>query len=284
MTHAENLPVEEQSEFKRALLSSILFHFLIVIVSMIGMPFIAKPPSNLTPINIEIVAIDKKTQTNVPPKSNPAPLTRPKPAAKNTAEEVPDLTKEKPPEIKPEKVEPTETVPLPEAEKPKEKPKPKPEKTVKPKPQPKVEEKKNDFDSLLKNLAPDTPDEQVKKTPDVVEEGETTPNVELGEALTVSELDAFRRQIEPCWNVPSGAKYAENLVVEIRVYMNPDATLKSAKVLDQFRYNSDTAYRAAADSAVRALRNPMCSPLRLPLDKYESWKTIVIRFDPRDML
>ena len=41
---------------------------------------------------------------------------------------------------------------------------------------------------------------------------------------------------------------------------------------------------AAADSAVRAVRNPKCSPLELPADKYDQWKRIDFTFDPRDML
>jgi hypothetical protein len=30
--------------------------------------------------------------------------------------------------------------------------------------------------------------------------------------------------------------------------------------------------------------NPRCSPLRLPLDKFETWKTFTISFNPKDML
>jgi hypothetical protein len=49
------------------------------------------------------------------------------------------------------------------------------------------------------------------------------------------------------------------------------------------RYNSDTFYRAAADSAVRATHE--CSPLKnLPPDKYGSWKEMELTFNPADML
>ena len=82
----------------------------------------------------------------------------------------------------------------------------------------------------------------------------------------------------------AGAKYAEELVVAVKVYMNPDRTVRSASVADQLRYSRDSHFRAAADSALRALRNPRCSPLELPEDKYEQWREITIRFDPRQML
>ena len=77
---------------------------------------------------------------------------------------------------------------------------------------------------------------------------------------------------------------AKDLSVEIRVQMRRDMTVDKASVLDRGRYNRDSAFRAAADSALRALRNPRCSPLKLPPEKYQQWKTIVINFDPRNML
>ena len=53
--------------------------------------------------------------------------------------------------------------------------------------------------------------------------------------------------------------------------------------MDQGRYNRDSFFRAAADSARRAVFHPHCNPLALPLDKYDIWKTIIIRFNPREM-
>ena len=47
--------------------------------------------------------------------------------------------------------------------------------------------------------------------------------------------------------------------------------------------NSDPFFQAAADSARRALFNPGCQPLKLPLDKYDQWQTFTITFDPKDI-
>ena len=102
--------------------------------------------------------------------------------------------------------------------------------------------------------------------------------------LSVSELDAIRRQISNCWLVPAGAKNAEDLVVAARVFMRQDRTVQSVEILDSARMASDPFFRAAAESAIRALRNPSCSPLELPPEKYESWRTFTITFNPRDML
>ena len=66
--------------------------------------------------------------------------------------------------------------------------------------------------------------------------------------------------------------------------MAQDGTVTSVRILDTSRYASDQFFRAAADSAVRAVKNPQCTPLKLPLDKYEQWKTMTLSFNPKDLL
>jgi hypothetical protein len=57
----------------------------------------------------------------------------------------------------------------------------------------------------------------------------------------------------------------------------------NVRIVDQSRYASDAFFRAAADSAKRALLNPRCSPLKLPADKYDQWKSITLSFNPKDV-
>ncbi|MBI3113435.1 MAG: cell envelope integrity protein TolA, partial [Rhodospirillales bacterium] len=82
---------------------------------------------------------------------------------------------------------------------------------------------------------------------------------------------------------PAGAKDAQDLNIEIRVVMNPDATVREARIQDQRRLQGDPFFRAAAESALRAVLNPRCNPLKLPPDKYQQWQTMTLNFDPRDM-
>lgn len=148
----------------------------------------------------------------------------------------------------------------------------------------KAEEASADFSSILKNLV------DVKETPDgkgdmkldevAKQSGMQAP---LGQKLTISEEDALRQQLERCWNVPIGARDVENMVVEVHLAVNPDMTVRDARIVDLGRYNSDSFFRAAADSAIRAVRNPLCSPLALPPDKYEQWQSIVVSFNPKEM-
>lgn len=284
-----------------------IFHLLIIGALTVGIPFVKKDPITISPpISVEIVDISELTMTNkVAPPAKPKEDKPPEPAQKKeasptvTSEKPPELSKPAPPDVS--TAESTPDVPPPPKpleRKPIEKPKPpepKPEVTKKeePKPKEKVKEKpkeepkpaQDDFQSLLKNL---TPEEDKPVEGEKALDPDATPDAgqiaKLGDQLTISEQDAVRRQLSGCWYVQAGAKYAEELIVEVRVEMNRDRTVNRAAILDQSRYNRETHFRAAADAALRALRNPNCSPLKLPPDKYDQWKTFVIGFDPRNML
>ena len=176
----------------------------------------------------------------------------------------------------------------------KEEPKPEPKATVEPtqprvktKPKPKPEPPKPvDMASVLKNVA------KLKKDAPVAEKEQAAKPEPRGsqsnianKPLSISELDAIRRQIERCWNVPAGAKDAQDMVVEIHVDMNPDRTVREFKVVNSARMNSDQYFRAMAESAVRAiLRCGRDQPLQLPPDKYDTWRSFTLSFNPREML
>ena len=155
----------------------------------------------------------------------------------------------------------------------------------------KKEEPKKDFDSLLKNLAPEAEAQKEEpQTMDNVLAAATEKRQEgtLSDRMTMSEIDAIQRavneKLRPCWYVQSGAKYAENLVVEVQVKVSPNMTVQQAIILNQLLYNTDSYYRAAADAAKRALLDPRCAPLPLPPGKYDQWKDIHLNFNPGDML
>lgn len=102
--------------------------------------------------------------------------------------------------------------------------------------------------------------------------------------LSEAELATVRKQVAGCWLVPAGTKNADDLQVEIDVTMNSDRTVRFAKVVDQDRLISDPFFRSAAESALRALKSPSCSPLNLPAGRPDAWKTFRITFDSKDML
>ena len=101
--------------------------------------------------------------------------------------------------------------------------------------------------------------------------------------ITISEIDLVRRQIARCWNLQAGAKEAENLIIEISVAMNPDGTVRHARIQNTDRVAGDPFFRAAAESALRAVLNPRCQPFKLPRDRYARWQTMALIFDPKEM-
>jgi uncharacterized protein len=101
--------------------------------------------------------------------------------------------------------------------------------------------------------------------------------------ITISQIDYVRQQIARCWNLPAGVKNAENFIVEIKVSMNLDGTVRDARIQNQSRMLADGLYRKAAESALRAVLNPLCQPFKLPSDNYSVWKIMTLTFNPREM-
>ncbi len=297
-----------------ALTLSFLLHLAVVFIMTVGVPFWPSHPTIEMDdvVAIEFVEIAEKTESNrdesraknenektraqnVKPEAKPEidkNVSKPKPKSAPTVD-----AKSQPLTVNSEKNKtetapppPADSVPMPE-EIEKEKPSLAPTKPKKPNKRPKKPEEKKpevakeqrSFDSVLKNL-------QITENANVAEEqGETeqsaapkTPT--LGQRITMSELDALRSQLAQCWNVLAGANFDKALVVYIKLYMNPDRTIRRYEIKDKLRYSTDSFFQAAADSAVRAVTNPSCSPLNLPAGKYDQWKEITIKFDPSEML
>jgi hypothetical protein len=158
---------------------------------------------------------------------------------------------------------------------------------AKPQPQPQKQDAAA-FDTLLKNLeknpvAPDLSAKPQRQQMAAAAPPSSQPRAPLGAQLTASEIDLVREQLRPCFNPPFGAKEDPDLMADVRVTMNPDGTVQATQIIDSGRYSSDQVFRALADSGVRALRNPRCSPLKLPPDRYETWRTFIFGVSTRDM-
>ena len=247
-------------------------------------PAPAKKPAPPKP---KPVAQPKKTPAKEPEKrvARPAPQPdKPKTAPKKPEKKVAEAKKE--PERKPpkasEKSAPDKELEVaalprlrPPAPRPAKKAKP-PKKTVK-KPPARTDPLDSVFKTvgkLKKSVAQSDRDRTAARTPEGVKAAARSL------PMTLSEIEAVRRQIQPCWNFPAGAQDAGSLRVLIRIWLNRDGSVRDAKVLDQGRIAGNSKLRAAADAGLRAVNNPRCSPLRLPPEKFDRWKVLTIDFDP----
>ncbi|MCR9257595.1 MAG: hypothetical protein NXI16_16035 [Alphaproteobacteria bacterium] len=248
-----------------------------------------------------------ETKRNVPPPPPPpapeqvAALPEPTPEAVQEPEAIP-LPKAPEPEPEPEPEPVVAPKPKPKAEpEPQRAVAPPPPRPAPPRPAPKKAEPKKDppktnqLASLLDSLNKDR--EQVQRGDENRKGAAAQPpaprldsqpkaekkTLDRPVKLSSGEMDALRAQLRQCWNFPAGAKNPEDLIVEARVVMRSDRTPATVEILDSGRL-SDSFYRAAADAARRALLNPACHPFKLPPDKASLWQTMILTFDPREML
>lgn len=274
----------------RSLSLSLVLHAVALLVAFVGLPAILPKPPEPSPLVMTVDLVPIGAITNIKPSEKPiekeqkaqaAKTSKPvTPSAKEKAEpEKPaEKTAEKPAE-KPAPETPKDAVPLPDADKPKP--------ADKPKDDPKA--KNAEFEALLNKLRQEA---KTEKSP-TAKDAQTTPeNKTKSDApydnslpLSISEKDAIRSQFLVCWTMPAGAKDAHNLAVRVKVQLGPDGSVQSAALAPDLlgRYNSDTFFRAAADSALRAVHK--CSPIKnLPPDKYSAWREMELNFDPQDLL
>ena len=257
---------------------------------------------------------EEKPETPVPPKQQaaPAPPPPPPPPEPEPLSEPDSETAPKPlqmaalsePEPVPEPPKPEPKKKEPEVKKETPKPKPVPRPVAKPKPPPKPkappskkpEKKKRTFDAsriaalLDKKKKDEGPKQPAPKKVPIFKQPEikastTAPKSAFVARLTISDVDYLRRQIERCWTVPAGARDAENLVVKIRIALNLDGSLGGQpQIVDQERMNrpGQEFFRVAAESALRAVLQ--CAPYKMPREKYDRWRDIVLTFNPKTML
>lgn len=108
--------------------------------------------------------------------------------------------------------------------------------------------------------------------------------------LSVSEKDLIGLRLRECWNMDAGVRGAQNMIIEIRVFLSKEGRVKDAKILNTKRYNKDSAYRSAAESARRAVyicdkkddKSPFAIFPKNYEQSYDAWNTLLLRFNPFD--
>jgi len=293
---------------RRNITFSLLFHVMVLTVAYFGLPALRRDiaPAD-TPILVEIVTVAEKTNAPAPPPPKPEPKKKAEPEKpKPKPKHEPKKMTAPPPPPPPAKPEPEiAAVPPPPQPKPKAKEKPKIEEKPKKKAPPMLAKAKprrkpkppDAFASVLKTVEklkrrtpePEKKPEKKKKKDETFEKmmskalATSKRRSDPSAPVTISEIDLVRQQIARCWNLPAGAKDAENLIIEIKVVMNPDGTVNTANITNRVRMGLDPFYRSAAESALRATLNRRCQPFKLPTDKYNRWKTMTLIFNPSEM-
>ena len=273
------LQKDDKLMIKNVAISSAL-HILLVVITALTFPFIAKKPIDLPPlISIELIQITDKTNIPFAPKAKKI-IEKVKEKEKLVSEQAP------PKQVKKEK---PDAIPLPDqnqkiVKKP-DKDVQNPEKIDDEVKQVSEFEKDELFDpnniAALIDKSKEELAETTNKTDKITQSNQK--NI-TSSALTLSEEDALKAQIFGCWSIPLGLPYNENLLVRIKLSLKPDGTVINSEILDHARMNKPGQgfYKVLAESALRAIR--LCQPLKVPPTGYDKWKNLQLNFNPTEML
>jgi outer membrane biosynthesis protein TonB len=284
---------------------SIAVHAAILAAAVVALPAPDKyKVEDQESIPVDIVSIEDLSQRKATVKADekkeeakpapPKPEVEEKKPEQKLAEEVKKaaLEPEAAPEPEPLPIEKQpDPKPLEELIKKTEKPKPQEEKTAealpsKPKPEKTKKKPQRELDvdkvaALLNKI-----DDEQASPPDIEENTGTPDQGEFDMAsgedakLSANEIDWLRQRLRECWNPPVGVMEAQGLEVHVQIELDQSgAVLGQPAVVNQSMH---PLFDVAASSAVRAVMR--CQPFdRLPIAKYESWRSIIFKFDPQEM-
>ena len=265
----------------RSLIYSITFHSVLVLLTVLSLPFMLREPIDLPPIvSVELIQITDKTSIPYAPKAR-------KIIEENKKKEKERLVSEQAPPAAKAKEKP-DRIPLPNEKKDEKqivKKKQNPEE-IKPQIRQSSEfEKKEIVDTnqiaALIDKAKEEEAVKQKKTDKITQSNQKNS---FATGLTLSQEDALRAQIFGCWSVPLGLPYDKDLLVRIKLNLKKDGTILKSEILDHQRMNKpgQKFYKVLAESALRAVR--LCQPLKVPPTGYDKWKELQLNFNPTEML
>ena len=265
---------------KKSLIYSLSFHTVMILLTVLSLPFMIREPVDLPPIvSMQLIQISDKTNIPFAPKAR-------KVIKKVKEEEKRVVSEQAPPAAKAK--EKPDRIPLPKKQDEKKEIVKKKQNPNEVKPeirQASQFEKKDIIDTNQIAALIDKAKEESAKVKKI-DKKITQSNIKnsFASGLTLSEEDALRAQIFGCWTVPLGLPYDDNFLVRIKLELKQDGTISKSEILDHERMNrpGQKFYKVLAESALRAVR--ICQPLRVPQTGYEKWKTIQLNFNPMEML
>ena len=265
----------------RSLIYSITFHSVLVLLTILSLPFMLREPIDLPPIvSVELIQISDKTSIPYAPKARKIiEDTKKKEEERLVSEQAPPAAKAK---------EKPDRIPLPnemKEEKQIVKKKQNPEE-IKPEIRQASEfEKKEIVDTnQIAALIDKAKEEEAVKQTETDKLTQSSQKNSFATGLTLSQEDALRAQIFGCWSVPLGLPYDKDLLVRIKLQLKKDGTIMKSEILDHQRMNrpGQKFYKVLAESALRAVR--LCQPLKVPPTGYDKWKDLQLNFNPTEML
>jgi len=247
--------------------------------------------------------------TKAPPAVLMVDLTKVKIADKTNLPQK-SVAKKQVPKVEPKQEEPKPApkvdTPKPEIKAPEPKPEPKPAPAPKDavavqppkeekkkeltKPAPKQKPKKSDYNlkSLLasvEKVRKDSPAPAPQPSEDTAEALDNGTEGRMDKILTISDRDFIATKLRDCWNIDGGAPNIEEIVVDIRVLVNKDGSIRDVKIMNKmnlpaFRSLSESAKRAVYICAQKGDESPFKILADNYADHYNDWKELRLNFNP----
>ena len=215
----------------KSLVYSITFHSLMILLTVLSLPFMLREPIDLPPIvSVELIQISDKT--NIPY----APKARKIIEEQKKKEEERMVSEQAPPTAKAK--EKPDRIPLPNEQKEE-------KKIIKKKQNPEeIKPQIRQSSEFEKKEIVDT--NQIAALIDKAKEIDATKKENLNKitqsnkknsfatGLSLSEEDALRAQIFGCWSIPLGLPYNENLLMRIKLQLKQDGSIMKSEILNFF--------------------------------------------------
>lgn len=145
-------------------------------------------------------------------------------------------------------------------------------------------EKKESIDEIIEKVEKEDKKKEEKEIQQIKEkkldkEAEFVPDAKFVKEI----MGIVQGQISQCWSIPIGAKDVHDMQVKLYIRLDPNGNIRTVRIIDRSKYDSDKYFRVLADSAVWAVKE--CSPLQgLPEDKHKYWEEIEFTFNPSSVL
>lgn len=287
---------------RNGVIFSALLHICVILILLVGLPELFRRDLEPPPIiPIEIINISDVTQAPAlkvkekvdgpkdEPKEKPEPP-KPTPVEEKQPEPEPEKKLEPEPEPRPEPeltmddlLAPVEDE-KPKEEKPKEKPqeKPKEKKKEKKKEKPK-KKKKNAMSKLITTIEEAESSAEGKTQPEQDSDSMSDTAADRIGALSGTEINQLKKQLSDAWIPPVWLKDGKELKGRLRIYMNPDGSVRDVVVIESelSKPKHHHSMRALIESARRAVLK--AGPFKLSPESYHDgdggWKTINAGFD-----
>jgi TonB family protein len=271
---------------RRGIALSLFMHFCLGIFIMLELPTFVMPEKEITQINVKIVSAPAKAKKDVPAAKPKTVNSQQSAAPKYAPKKQKEAKKEVKHKTKVVKKADSKKVVKKKQEKPKAKPKAKQQKKQEKKTsnrRPEKLDKTNDKKAIVKDkskkIKPKTKveddflstldfiDELDKQQPSVKSDEEGEPTVYDVDQLEIAKI---KKVIQDNWYVTAGANKLNKLEAVVRLSLDRDGTVSKVRVIK-------SSGKGHFDRSLqRAIRKS--SPLPIPAEKYEIYKTIELVF------